>query len=382
MRNLMKVILERLLAWAARRVIATEQPTIVGVTGSSGKTSTKEAIAVVLRAAQSLPVVAAGGNLNSEFGLPLAVLEIAKPETVLDWVRTAGAALRLGLVPPHRSRRIMVLEFGAEFPGDIAKLIAIAQPSVAVITNIGPAHLEFFRTLDNVAREKATLIRNVPATGRVILSADDQFADWMATQTRAEVVRVPGAGGDFARATAVAVASWFDVPPAIAEQAAKQWTPPPGRLVELVGLHGSVLIDDTYNANPSSVTLALNTARNRAKQVGATRLITVLGDMLELGDETERYHRGIALLAQKAADLTVLVGRRFQGKPADHWFADPKSAAVFLKATAQSGDMILVKGSQSMRMEIIVEALLGDPADAARLVRQSPAWKAKPFIQP
>ena len=371
-----------LLKWAAKRVLAVNRPRIVGVTGSAGKTSTKEAIYQALKTTPREPVETAEGNLNTEFGLPLAILKLSKPESTTAWVSTAWHTLRLGFAPPENRAKVLVLEYGAEFPGDIGELVSIAQPHVAVVTNVGPAHLEFFQTLDNVAREKATLILRVPATGRVILNADDQFADWMAKQTRAEVVRVSGEGSEFAKAVAVAVAGWFDVESAAAQAALEHWTPPAGRLVPLPGKNETTILDDTYNANPSSMTLALNTARKLAKKRGAKRCIVVLGDMLELGAEEARYHRGIALLAQKAADSVILVGRRFRGMPADSWFENPMEAADYVDQLLEPGDIILVKGSQGMRMEFVVEALLAHEADRKRLVRQSSAWKAKPFVQP
>ncbi len=382
MRSLFRGLVERILSWSARRVLAATNPTIIGVTGSSGKTSTKDAITHVLTATLTRPVQGAFGNLNSEFGLPLAILNIPKPDGIMAWLKVVVRAMQIGFSPPLGRNGVLVLEYGAEFPGDIAKLVAIAQPTVAVVTNIGPAHLEFFKTLDNVAKDKVTLILKVPATGRVILSAQDQFADWMAKQTRAEVIRLQGEGGDFAKAAALSVADWFDVDPARAVAALAAWSPPPGRLVAMPGINHTTLLDDTYNANPSSTTLALNTARNLAKKHGAKRLVAVLGDMLELGDEEARYHRGIALLAQKAADITVLVGRRYQGMPTDQWFLSPQEAIAFLKHIATAGDIILVKGSQGMRMEKVVEALLADPVDSKKLVRQSPAWRSKPFVQP
>lgn len=363
-------------------MLAATKPTIVGVTGSAGKTSTKEAITTVLTKTLSAPVTSAEGNLNTEFGLPLAILALPKPERAGAWLATAFRAFQVGITPPRLAKRVFVLEYGAEFPGDLAKLVAIAQPQIAVVTNVGPAHLEFFKTLDNIAREKATLILKVPATGRVVLNADDAFVDWMAQQTRAEVVRVPGEGSDFAKNAAVAVATWFDVDDAVARRALAAWQPPPGRLVELPGRNDTVLLDDSYNANPSSMTLALNTARRLAKKRDAKRLVAVLGDMLELGPGEGRFHRGIALLSQKVADVTVLVGRRFQRMPADHWFGSPQEAADFLKDFVQAGDSILVKGSQGMRMELVVAALLANAADRARLVRQSSAWQAQPFRQP
>ena len=108
----------------------------------------------------------------------------------------------------------------------------------------------------------------------------------------------------------------------------------------------------------------------------------MLGDMLELGEEESRYHRGIALLAQKAADVVVLVGRRFKEMPSDQQFLTPQEAISYLVPEVKKGDVVLVKGSQGMRMELITEALLADKADSKRLVRQSATWRAKPFVQP
>jgi len=378
---MVRPLIERLLQWAARRALATSKPVIVGVAGSSGKTSTKEAIVHVLKATLKQPVRGSEGNLNTEFGLPLAILNLPKPESAGEWLRTSWVALTRGLRPTTEARGVLVLEYGEEYPGDIATLVKIAQPTVAVITNVGPAHLEFLKTLDNVAKELAGLLPKVPATGLVILSADDQFADWMAGETRAEVQRFHGAGAEFTSQVAIAVAGWFDVPAADAAKAMQQWSPPPGRLVALDGVNDTQLLDDTYNANPSSTTLALNTARKLAKQAKSKRLIAVLGDMLELGADEARFHRGIALLSQKVADVTVLVGSRYKGMPADRWFASPTEVAAFLKPQLEHGDMILVKGSQGMRMEKVVESLLKNPDDRSRLVRQSAAWRAKPFIE-
>lgn len=381
MKSFVRSVVERLLRWSAQRTIAASKPIIVGVGGSSGKTSTKEAIVHVLKATVKKPVRGSEGNLNTEFGLPMAILNIPKPETAGEWLGTVWLAIRRGMQPPAEPAGVLVLEYGEEYPGDIATLVAIAQPTVSVITNVGPAHLEFLKTLDNVAKELVGLVVKVPATGLVVLCADDQFADWMAEQTRAEVKRFHGAGAEFTTQVAVAVAEWFDVPAEVAKEAVQTWTPPPGRLVALDGVNDSKLLDDSYNGNPSSTTLALNTARKLAKQAKAPRLIAVLGDMLELGDDEQRFHRGIALLSQKVADVTILVGRRFKDMPSDHWVASPMEAAELLKPMVSPGDMILIKGSQGMRMEKVVEALLKNPADSSRLVRQSPAWKAKPFIE-
>lgn len=379
-------IVEHILTWSTRRTLAVQQPLVVGITGSSGKTSTKEAIGHVLRATLAdRTVMAAPGNLNTEFGLPLAVLGLQKPESKAAWARTALLALWRGMVPRRFAEpAVLVLEYGAEQRGDIKRLTQIARPDIAVVTNVGEAHTEFLGSLDGVAREKSALVRALLPTGLAILNADDPRVKAMAQRTDARSIMVSAPIRDLSVTLAVAVAQHgFGVAPGEARKALATWERPAGRLQLLAGKSGSWLLDDTYNANPLSTKLALSELRRLAREKRAQRVIAVLGDMLELGEEENRVHTGIALLAEKVADEVVLVGPRYRRTKRGKWFPGPQLAAEYVGPLAKKGTIILVKGSQSMRMEKVSEVLLARPTDAAKvLVRQTPYWKTKPYVAP
>ncbi|MBI4032858.1 UDP-N-acetylmuramoyl-tripeptide--D-alanyl-D-alanine ligase [Candidatus Berkelbacteria bacterium] len=383
----LKSFVESLLTWAARRMLAVQQPLIVGVTGSSGKTSTKEAIGHVLRKTVSDRIVrVAPGNLNTEFGLPLAVLDLPKPEGKAAWATTTLKAFWVGATATRlpAGRQVLVLEYGAEQPGDIKRLTEIARPDIAVVTNVGEAHTQFLGSLDGVAREKGALVRALPKTGIAVLAADDERVKAMGQRTEARVVEVRAPVRELSVELAIAVAEHgFGIPPATARKALNDWERPPGRLQLLRGKAGSWLLDDTYNANPLSTTLALSELRRLAREKKATRSIAILGDMLELGEEENRVHTGVSLLAEKIADVVLLVGPRYRRTKRGMWFPGPVQAAEQAAQLAAKGDIILVKGSQSMRMEKVSEALLADPKEAAKhLVRQTPYWRSKPYVAP
>ncbi len=378
------------IGWAARQVLRRDRPLIVGVTGSAGKTTTKEAIAYLLgHAGLGRRIVVAHGNLNTEFGLPLAILELPKPEGTTAWLTTLLRALAAGLrasVARHPGQSpVYVLEYGVEQPGDMAQLVAIAPPMIAVVTNVGSAHTQFLGSLKAVAKEKSGLPRAVPASGLVILNADDPLVAGMAGRCvgRVELVAASGIDAPYVLAEAVGVHG-FGLTKAAVRTALKGWTRPKGRLQLLAGTKGTWLIDDTYNANPLSMRLALGELTRLAKEKHAKRTIAVLGDMLELGGEELAVHREIARAAAAAADIVVLVGPRFRRTTlGDAWFPGPLPAAAHVLSLSKKGDIILVKGSQSMRMEKVSELLLADPSEAPRLLeRQSPFWKRKPYVAP
>ncbi len=385
-----RAVVERLLAWSARRVLGAQRPTIVGITGSAGKTTTKAAIAHLLQhAVRDREVYAASGNLNTEFGLPLAILGIAKPEGPVQWLGAAAVAFGKGLGasfqrPPARPS-IFVLEYGVEQPGDMKQLVDLAPPSIAVVTNVGSAHTQFLGSLQAVAREKGEIVRALPPHGLAVLNASDPLVRAMAERTRARVVSVATAAIDAPTTLALAVAEHgFGIARTDAVAALADWERPKGRLQLLRGTGRTWLLDDSYNANPLSMKLALEELGRLAKAKKAKRTIAVLGDMLELGREELQAHRDIARLAAKSADLLLLVGPRFRRiKSQHHWFPGPVPAGQFLLGELLKGDMILVKGSQSMRMEKVSEMLLEDAGHAHDLLeRQSPYWKQKPYVAP
>lgn len=382
--TLLKSIVQSILRWAARRQLAHSRPFVVGVTGSSGKTSTKEAIGQVLtKTLLDRTVLVATGNLNTEFGLPLVILGLNKPEGSLAWMRTALTALWLGIAPTSYAKPVVyVLEYGVQAAGDMKQLLNIATPDVAVVTNLGVVH---FGSIAATGREKGQLVRALPTTGLAILNGSDKATRKLAELTEARVVYAEGTPRQLAQAIATLVAVHaFDIKASAAEAAIKDWQPPIGRLTLLKGIKGSWILDDTYNANPQSMTLALSELRRLGKEKKAKRLIAVLGDMLELGPGENKEHLGIALLAEKVADVVVLAGPRFRRtKKGTAWFPGPSGVVAYLKTDIRAGDLVLIKGSQGMRMEKVSEALLDRKLDPAKvLVRQSTYWKAKPYVAP
>ena len=294
-------------------------PRVIGVTGSVGKTTTKEIIAAVL--GQRYVTLKSPGNLNNEIGLPLTVLQLEE-----------------------RHERV-VLEMGMYDIGEIAQLCRIAQPHVGVITNVGPVHLERLGTIERVAQAKAELLQALPANGTAVLNGDDPLVSAMAPQTRARVFRyglgpesdlwadeIAGEGlegirfrfhyqGDVVhvrvpllgrhsvhtalRATAVGLIeglSWDEIVPGLQNVETQL------RLMVVRALNGATLLDDTYNASPASTLAALNLLADLP--VGNGRRIAVLGDMLELGSYEEEGHRIVGARVADVADSLITVGQR------------------------------------------------------------------------
>jgi UDP-N-acetylmuramoyl-tripeptide--D-alanyl-D-alanine ligase len=353
---------------------------VVAVTGSNGKTTTKELIAAVL--GTRWRTLRSEGSFNNQWGLPLTLLRIT---------------------PEHEA---VVVELGTNHRGEIAALAALARPTVGVVTIVAPVHTEFLGGIEGVREEKAALVRAVPAEGHVVLNADDPRVASMARDTAATVVtcgRDPAARvravdeadhedglrftltvdgarqpvslafagrhnvGNALAAAAVGVVHGFPLDAIAAGLAAAR--PVKGRCIWRTA-GGLRLLDDTYNANPGSVRAALDTAVAAAR---GGRLVVILGDMLELGELSETAHReiGEAVAAAGAAEFlgmgramagAVDAARRAGLPEAQHTMTFEDTVAHALKRVAP-GDVVLVKGSRGMRMERVVDAL------AARLAR-------------
>jgi UDP-N-acetylmuramoyl-tripeptide--D-alanyl-D-alanine ligase len=349
---------------------------VAAVTGSNGKTTTKEMMAAVLGALG--PVLKPEGSFNNQWGLPLTLL-------------------RLG--PEHKA---LALELGANTPGEIASLAAISRPTVGAVTVVSSAHMEFFGSLDGVAEEKSALVRAIAPDGAVVLNADDSRVRAMHTQSRARVlyfgthpgVDVFAAGpaeddGDGLRFTLAAgtverpvrlnFAGRHNVVNALAaagiglalgltlEQVARGLEaarPAKGRCVWRRA--GALrILDDTYNANPTSVSAALVTLGAATE---ARRRVVVLGDMLELGEISEAAHRdmGRAVAASGAAEFvgmgrwasTAVEAARQAGLAESHHVTTFEDTVALLLKRLAPGDAVLVKGSRGMRMERVVDALV------------------------
>lgn len=356
------------LAELARNWRAQLTLTAIGVTGSNGKTTTKSLLAHVLRAAGATQ--ASHGNLNNEIGLPLSILAL------------------------DRDTRFAVLEMGCGKPGDIAHLAAIGQPDVALVTNVGPAHLERLGSLENVAKTKAELYAALPAGGIAVVNADEPFAAYFrallgartiiefgldagaaVSATIAEVgmtsrfeLRVPGSSAwvdlplpgrhNIANALSAAAAAYalgLDAPTIAAGLAA---APSVSGRLNAIEINGALLIDDSYNANPASVRAAIDVL---ALTPGESWL--VLGDMRELGEDQARLHAEIGDYARthgvrRLLALGPLAAHAAAAFGADaQVFADHAAIAAQLQAALKPGLKVLVKGSRSSAMERVISAL-------------------------
>ncbi|MEI8342089.1 MAG: UDP-N-acetylmuramoyl-tripeptide--D-alanyl-D-alanine ligase, partial [Verrucomicrobiota bacterium] len=342
----------------------------VVITGSNGKTSTKDFTAAVL--SRRFKVIKTEGNLNNHIGLPLTLLR-------------ASAADEIG-----------VFEIGMNHPGEIGPLAQIAQPEVGVITNIGVAHIEFMGSRDAIAAEKGMLAEALGSGGHLVLDTEDDYTPAIAGRTRAKVIRsgaevcvtevrqdadgstftvhendrsaqvqlpVPGRHMISNALLAIAVGTIFGLTLEECAAGLAKSRLTKGRL-ELKTIRGIRVIDDSYNANPDSMVAALQTLSGMPAQ---GRRIAVLGKMNELGVESERGHRRVGEAAgREGIDCLVAVGT------VAAWIADAAvesgvkevirvattgEAADVLRKMAQPGDVMLVKGSRSVKMETIVEGL-------------------------
>jgi UDP-N-acetylmuramoyl-tripeptide--D-alanyl-D-alanine ligase len=363
------------LAAALRR---REELTVVAVTGSAGKTTTKEMARAALAADR--PAAANPGNLNNLWGLPLSLLNL--PE---------GA-------------RAAVLEMGMSASGEIARLTEIADPDVGVITNVGPAHLEHFEDVDAIGRAKGELFAGMRPEGTAIVNADDPRvqalgaafpgkttsfsaegaeADLSAVGLRGDLVDGAsfaiegrpvrlGLAGRHAAANALAAlaaaeAVGVEREAGLAAIESVRPLPGRGRAERLEG--GTVLVDETYNANPDAVASVL---RSLAETRWEGRKVLVLGDMLELGERGSDLHRDALLQARNAGvDLLVAVGP-LTGAACElavemefERFADSAEAAGARARLVRPGDLVVVKGSRGMAMERFTEALRRDEEEGA-----------------
>ncbi len=423
--------LERILRLMAVIVLKRYHPLVIGITGSVGKSSTKEAVYAVLSAKYFL--WKSEGNYNNEIGVPLAILGTESGgASFLGWFSVGLRFLRLVLAPA-KYPDMLVLEMGVDRPGDMAYLLGIAPVKIGIVTRIAPSHLAYFGTVANIAREKGALVAAVPTDGFAILNADDPRTQRMQERSKAVVlsygfspdaavradnlifqgaeggsgwsfklnydgktlpVRLPNVLAkhqieDALAGAAVGIA--LDMNLVEIASALENIVPLPGRLRTLTGRSGSMILDDTYNASPASIGAALATLGS----IPARRKIAILGDMLELGSDSETLHADLApSLAAAGIECFIAVGVRMnltretliaEGFPAERtlFFPDPMSAAQAAVELVRDGDLFLVKGSRGMRMEKIVEALLRNPEDARDvLCSQSDSWRRRSFSPP
>lgn len=405
------------------------QPTIVAVTGSVGKTSVKDAIYTVLRT--RVHARKSEKSYNSDIGVPLSILGLQNAwSNPFKWTKNIIDGLIVALFP-GKYPKVLVLEMGVDRPGDMERLAEWIKPDVVVLTRLPdvPVHVEYFDSPEAVTQEKLKLVAALKTDGVFVFNNDDQkvvevaegllqrsigysryslspftgsadkivyqdgkavgFEFVLTHENETTLMRMQGSLGVqhvYNYAAATAVGSIFDIGIKEAAEALRDHTPPPGRMRLIDGIKDTLIIDDTYNSSPTACERSLQTLKELK---GVRRRIAVLGDMMELGQFSIPAHEHVGELVAGSADILLTVGVRARGiaqgalahgmnETNIFQYDDVARAGRELEAMLQPGDVVLVKGSQSIRGELLVEEIMeGSERANELLVRQSPMWKQK-----
>jgi UDP-N-acetylmuramoyl-tripeptide--D-alanyl-D-alanine ligase len=420
----MKKILEFLLKTVTILIIRKYNPLIIGITGSVGKTSTKEAIYSTFSGVKKIRK--SSGNLNTEVGAPLVFFKENKPgKNIFGWFLIIIKGLFLLIKTDKNYPEVVISEMAADKPGDLDYLGSFIKPDISVITAVGkvPVHIEFYKNAKEVAKEKRKIIKATKKDGTVILNNDDPYVSRMKTKKKksfsfgykeeSDVViksfqtkstkgsfgvlqykdkdfsfSLPSCIGDsfaYIAATVFTVGISLKIKPEEVTKLMEKIRPAKGRMYLIKGIKETVIIDGSYNASPLSTKSALLTL----KKMDGKRKIAVIGDMLELGRYSANEHRKIGKLAVTCCDYLFVVGgwstvveksAICEGMKKENVFSFLKSSDVVqeVEKIISPKDVILVKGSQGARTEKVVLGLMKNPKKAKKkLVRQDKYWKNK-----
>lgn len=439
----MKAIIRKLiiavLTLEAKLLMKKNASKVILVAGSVGKTSTKDAIYDALSG--SVSIRKNKKSLNSDFGVPLAILGLqTRWGSLFGWIE----AVVIGawrVLSGYGKTEWIVLEVGADHPGDVRSIVSWLKPSIAVLTRMGelPVHIEFFGSRGDLVQEDLQIAYGLSRDGVLVTNADDpDFADvhtehdprvirygknkdavvrahrftYLVEKGKVQGIRfaITVAGQDYELTrsgvvgehhmypamAAVAVALALDVPVVSAVEGLALPDMPPSRMRIIAGLKDTTIIDDSYNSSPVAVREALKTLSEVAKaehevnkEKGlekAGRRIALLGDMKELGHHTKEEHVKIGHLIPSFCDLLVTVGVASRdtadgaltaglSESSIFQFDHSAEAAKFIEAILAPGDVVLIKGSQSIRMERAVKEIMAQPEEAGTLIcRQEEEW--------
>ncbi|ACV26105.1 UDP-N-acetylmuramoyl-tripeptide--D-alanyl-D-alanine ligase [Kangiella koreensis] len=386
--NLPQVIVsdtEKALGLVAKYVRDQVNPLVIGITGSAGKTTVKEMVASILR--QKGNLLATQGNFNNHIGVPLTLLRLKETD------------------------QYAVIEMGANHIGEIAYCASLAKPDVSVINNVEAAHIEGFGSVEGVAKAKSEIYQALSEEGTAVINLDSNFADqWIEqfaglqkitvsrhkdanfvadncqTQDNGNVIftmqhtqdgnsqsisvqlPVPGMHNVSNALVAAALASAAGADMEIIKVGLETMVSVKGRLNQFKAANGALIIDDTYNASVASVKAAIDYLTS----LSGTKVL-VLGDMAELGDESEQYHREVGEYAKENNISQLLVSGHWVKYSTEafgdkaQWFENKELLVSHLNSVIQSDYKILVKGSRSAQMEQVVDALVAVTADESNL---------------
>jgi UDP-N-acetylmuramoyl-tripeptide--D-alanyl-D-alanine ligase len=420
----MKLIIIKILHLLSKSVIKKYKPKVVGITGSVGKTAAKEAVYSVL--AKKFRVRRNISNFNTEIGLPLTILgyDNQPGRSPFKWISVIFSGIGL-LLKKREYPEILVLEMGADKPGDIAELLNIVPVDVGVITAVSAVHTEQFNGIEGVAREKGKLFRAVERVGWIVVNNDDEIVKKIASTCKAknisyainktDSVEVKASEISISRSNKVAtgvdgvtfklvtngsvipvllkgvlgehqvypaliassVAQIFEVNMDDIAEGLRKANRQPGRMRIIEGIKHTTIIDDTYNASPKPMECAIKTASELETD---GRTYAVLGDMLELGNISETEHKKIGkLVAESDIDILITVGERARdiargaskaGMSEDFIFGfkDSAEAGLFVQKRIEQGDLILVKGSRGIATEKVVKEIMAVPEKSDELL--------------
>lgn len=415
----MKKILKFKLKLLAILVLKRYKPKVIAITGSIGKTSTKEAVYQVLKRHSNIR--ASYKNYNNELGVPLTILgQKSAKKSIADWFLIILRSLFLLIKKNKDYPKILVLEMGIDRPKDMHYLCSIVKPDIAIVTAIGLSHIEFFKTQENIIKEKRILVENVKSDGLVILNHDQPEVLSMASKSPAKHLSfgfnkkadlnlldynydirkgtkaklsyqgslVPAffpnlisQSGIYSCLAAILVAVNLKMNLLDSVNDLKNFSLPAGRMRKFEGLNDSIIIDDTYNASPESTISAIESLALEKNK------ILVLGDILEIGEHINLASSDIAreIIKNKFSqvitkgDIALLVNRELLALsyPAENLrhFSNYSDIISYLKTKLHKDLVVLVKGSQGARMEHVVKALLKNIGkDKDSLVRQEKDW--------
>lgn len=424
----MKQQIQYILKSLSVRILKKYNPKVIGITGSYGKTSAKNAVFAVLN--QRYRVRASQGNYNNELGVPLTIIGVESPgRSVIGWLIVFFKAFALLLKTDNEYPGVLILEMGADHPGDIGYLTSIAPCDIGILTAIGSDHLEFFKTQEKLAREKRIIISHLKKDGYAIVNHDDELVMAQTKHTKATVITyglseesdvqliepaINGQGIDtkglgfklkyqgsvvplfidgvvgyntlYAALAAAAVGVSMNMNLVDVAHGLETYKGPRGRMVLIKGIKNTLLIDDTYKGAPEATISAIDTLKSIEVSSGARR-IAVLGDMLELGERSDEAHKEVGQhVAHAGVDELITVGSlgvkmayaaQEAGMPEHSIFSFDNSveAGRFLQDRMKQYDIVLVKGSQGARMEKIIKEVMARPLHAPELlVRQGKGW--------
>jgi len=434
-----KKLLQTILRYFSRKILQKYQPEIIGITGSVGKSSAKEAVFAVL--ASQYNVRQNIKSYNNEIGAPLTIIGAETGgRSIFKWLNVFVQILKLLISKDKNYPQILVLEMGADKIGDIEYLIKLAPPKIGVLTAVTESHLQAFGDLKGVLKEKEKIVTVLPKEATALLNADDENVMSIQNKVKARIlsygfndqanikasdllfiglekdfcetqyewdcktwgtnfkasyngstvpVFLPHCFGKqhvYAALAGMAAGLAYRMNLVDIAEALRSFKAPRGRMNVIAGIKHSLIVDDTYNSSPTAVKAALEVLCMLSLEPGQ-RKIAVLGDMLELGERSAAAHREIGFkVVECNFDYLIAVGQearqiaeacREAGMEYDHvqYFADRDKAGLFVQNIIQANDLILVKGSQGMRMEKIVLEIMAEPEKATELlVRQTGEW--------